>query len=93
MAEIVLPSEDTPIINRKLILWIQYIKRFWQNISTVPDISQFWENMTLFLDKAYIFAYNSFFFSQVFVRELISNASDAIEKFRYLCMTGEKLGK
>jgi hypothetical protein len=45
------------------------------------------------LDKAYIFFYNLFFFSQVFVRELISNASDAIEKFRYLCMTGEKLGK
>ena len=28
---------------------------------------------------------------QVFIRELISNASDAIEKFRYLNMTGETL--
>merc|ERR1719273_1282472 len=28
---------------------------------------------------------------EVFVRELISNASDAIEKFRYLQMTGEKM--
>jgi len=28
---------------------------------------------------------------EVFIRELISNSSDAIEKFRYLSMTGEKL--
>lgn len=53
-----------------------------------PEKHEFQAETRMLLD---IVAKSLYSEKEVFVRELISNASDAVEKFRYLCMTGEKL--
>ncbi|XP_057375330.1 heat shock protein 75 kDa, mitochondrial-like [Daphnia carinata] len=92
-------STSTLLLKNPALNTDQYLNRFvsttslvrneqQSNAKTAPEKREFQAETRMLLD---IVAKSLYSEKEVFVRELISNASDALEKFRYLSLTGTAL--